>query len=126
MNALGYDIKDLLVAGGFGSYATNLFLNKEPVSPDNVITIYTTGGSNVSTLDLRTIRQDTAQIRVRNIAPTSGWELIELIRSYLQPLNNFTVNGSFIRSIDIMSGPEQIKFDEKDRIILVLNIKVNR
>ena len=128
MKPVAEDIAGIL-SGELGLlFANNLFVNKEPLSPDNVVTIYSTSGSPTElTYDKTTIKNDNTQIRVRNINPQTGWRLAIDIHNLLNGMSNVDLPDSgYLLNLLCISGPFQLTFDEKDRIILIINFEVKR
>ncbi|MDH7554328.1 MAG: minor capsid protein, partial [Spirochaetota bacterium] len=68
MNSPAYDIASMLAADTELGLVlgTNLFRNREPTSPDNVVTIFDYMGHNSLTLDKKTYSYSNVQICVRN------------------------------------------------------------
>ena len=129
MNAPSIDIKDLLEAEiSLGlTYATNLFIGKEPVNPANCVTIFdTTSIPPQLTLTSQGYEYPSVQIRVRNIDYLTGWNLIESIKNLLHGLNNISCNGYLITLIYCASGPVLLDWDEKSRARLIVNFNLQR
>lgn len=81
------------VAGGFGagSWSWPVFVGREPLVPDNVITAYDTGGGPAILYDLR---EPTVQVRVRANSYALGWEKANAAFSALvTPVTPATTDG---------------------------------
>jgi hypothetical protein len=128
MKPVAEDIVSLLDNELNLSFADNLFVNKEPLEPTNVVTIYSTSGAPTElTYDKKSIKNDNIQIRVRHSDPQLGWRLAIDIHDMLNGMSNVElVNSGYLINILCISGPFQLKFDEKGRIILVINFEVKR
>jgi len=102
MNSPSDDIKDRLVSiTSLGlTFASNLFIGREPATPANVATIYDTPGYGAAKSYLNDIQYErpSVQIRVRNVSYPAGWALINDI---MQQLHNtsFTIGGAFYTAV---------------------------
>lgn len=130
MRAVSDDIKDLLMAeSDLGlTFAENLFISREPLTPDDVVTLYdTTGGGINSTLAQDSnYRNESIQIRVRNHQATEAWKLINSITMALHGRANFECNGSLYLIIYCMSGPAFLTVDDQNRAIYIVNFDTQR
>ena len=130
MNSPSKDIKDMLVAeGSLGlTYATNLFIGKEPTKPKNCVTIFDTA-ERAPQLTL-TKGEDyfypSVQIRVRNTDYTIGWALIQDIRTSLHGRAQETWNGTLYSVIYCASGPALLDWDENHRVRFIINFNLQR
>lgn len=131
MNPTSKDIKDMLVAeSSLGlAYATNLFVGREPIKPNNCVTIFDTFGF-APQLTLEGGNDDyyypSIQIRVRNTSYSDAWTLINNIRDLLHGLANETWNGTLYTVIYCSSGPAMLDWDESDRVRLIINFNTQR
>jgi len=131
MNSPSQDIKDMLVADTDLSlvYATDLFIGKEPADPKNCVTIFDTGGAPPQ-LTMAGKGEDyfypSIQIRVRNTKYTTGWTLIQNIRTSLHGRAQETWNGTLYSGIFCSSGPALLDWDENHRVRFVINFNIQR
>jgi hypothetical protein len=130
MNSNSEDIKDLLEGeSSLGlSFATNLFIAKEPSSPDDCVTIFDTPGGQV---DLMPTKGDeyyrgNIQIRVRDNSQASAWELINDIVDFLHNKGNEEINDVKFTVIRCSNSPFQLDWDENNRIRLVTNFELQK
>jgi hypothetical protein len=130
MNASSIDIKDWLETNsGLGLlFAQNLFIAREPSTPDNTVTIYDTPGSP-DKHDMEgdsIICENSIQIRIRNKSYQTGWVLAEAIRDVLSPISNTTINSTKYLSIFHQNGPFVLEWDDNNRVILIMNFNIER
>jgi hypothetical protein len=130
VNAPSEDIKDILVAQSSLSltFTENLFVGKEPDSPDDCVTIFDTGEfpPQLTLAKGENYYYPTVQIRVRNNAYINGYNLISDIRDVLHALNHETWNSTVYELIECASGPEFLDWDENNRARFVVNFNIQR
>ena len=129
MNSPTEDIKDMLEAeSSLGlTFATDLFIGKEPSKPDNCVTLYDYGGRPPRlTFDRQNYYYPSVQVRVRNNDYRAGWALIQDIADFLHGLSNETLDGTLYTVIYVSSGPAFITWDGNSRAIFVVNLNVQR
>ena len=130
MNAPSIDIKDWLEANsGLGLvFATNLFISREPSTPDNTVTIYdTSAGADKPDMEGDSIiYNNSIQIRIRNKSYETGWVLADSIKDVLSPVSNITINSSKYLSIFHQNGPFVLEWDDNNRVILIMNFQIER
>jgi len=131
MNASSVDIKDLLVAeSSLGLvFATNLFIGKEPSTPDECATIFDTPGFPTQlTLDGGgdDYQYPSIQIRVRSNSYTDGWDLIQDITTALHGTSQETWNGTLYSVIMCSSGPALLDWDSNNRPRFIVNFNIQR
>lgn len=128
MNAPSVDVKDMLVDDTDLVFGTNLFISREPTSPNNCVTIYDTPGAP----DMLTLNKDekyeypSIQVRVRNVSYTDGWINLDEIRQSLHGRAHETWNGAYYTIIKVSSGPALLEYDDNGRVILVINFQIQR
>ena len=132
MNIPAKDVADLLAAQASLSltFATNVFVGREPASPDNCVTIFDTPGMPPQ-LTLGAKADDgyyypSIQIRVRNNSYEDGWDLVNAIKEYLHGLKNIEQGGSIYDVIRCTQEPFLLDWDENDRSRLVSTFNINR
>lgn len=128
MKPVAEDIVGLLDGELSLVFAENLFVNKEPISPDETVTLYSTSGSPTElTYDKAVIKNDNIQVRIRHSDSRLGWRLAIDIHDLLNGMSNVSlVDSGFLLNLLCISGPFQLKYDEKGRIIVVINFEVKR
>jgi hypothetical protein len=130
MNAPSIDIKDWLETNsGLGLvFATNLFISREPSTPDNTVTIYdTSAGADKPDMEGDSIiYNNSIQIRIRNKSYETGWVLADSIKDVLSPVSNITINSSKYLSIFHQNGPFVLEWDDNNRVILIMNFQIER
>lgn len=130
MNPASVDIKDLVEAdSGLGlTFATDLFIGREPAAPDNCVTIFDTPGGS----PMQTFKQGedyyypSIQIRVRNTNYLTGWDLINDIKVLLHNRAQETVNGTLYSVIICTQEPALLDWDENDRARFVTSFDLQR
>ena len=131
MNAPSKDICALLVLDNtLGlSFATNLYIAKEPVtSTANVVTVFD-GAASPPMLTMtkgENYYYDAVQIRVRNTGQPAGYALAFKIMESLHGRGQTTVNGTLYSVIYCSSGPALLGWDDNGRVIYVMNFEVQR
>ena len=114
-----------LEAEGVGTFAEDIHVSREPASPDNVVTLYDTGGSAPANYDIE-LRQPTIQVRVRHTSYTDAvakqeeiFEILNAIKTQVIGANTYL--GAWMTT-DILS----IGRDDNDRHLLTANYQVQR
>ena len=130
MDAPSVDIKDMLVADTSLSltFATNLFVGKEPGKPDNCVTIYDTPGfpPYLGLGGEVGYEYPSIQIIVRNTKQATAWNLIERIKDSLHGRNHQTWNGTLYMLIACSSGPALLEWDDNNNCKFVINFNIQR
>jgi hypothetical protein len=129
MNACSFDIKDMLVAdSALGLvYASNLFIGKEPATPNNCVTIFDSVGFKPQlTLDNQRYEYPSVQIRVRNSNYLDGWDMIEKIKTSLHGRAQETWNETLYSVIYCFISPTFLRWDENNRAQFVSTYNINR
>lgn len=106
MNAIAEDIKDLLVDESVGVFASTsdwgIYIEREPKTPDNCITIYDAAGTTPSRASDRTVKRmiySRVEIRVRGKTYNTAWDKLTDIIDILEHKTSFTKNGTFYSGI---------------------------
>jgi hypothetical protein len=125
-----FQISEILQADGVGTFATDIFVSKEPESPDNCITIYKTGGlpDNCLTVGNRTQEVHNFQVRVRNNNYLTGHTIMESVRTSIEKGIKTLVDsgGTNYFKIELSSLPFDLQRDTKNRAIIVANFSCMR
>jgi len=132
MNAPSYDICEMIEAYGESSgisltFATNLFMGREPSSPKDCVTVFDTPGFSPY-LGLTSVGYEypSVQIRVRSTKYTTGWALIEQIKNALHGRSHETWNGSLYTVIYCASGPALLDWDDSGNCRFIVNFHLQR
>lgn len=129
MNATSIDIKDMLVAQvALGlTFATNLFVGKQPATPDNCVTIFDTPGFRTEqTNDSGLYNQPGVQIRVRNNDYVTGYNLAKAIETYLLSVQNETWNTTMYTVFISNSGVFFMQWDDNSNAEFIINFDIQR
>lgn len=129
MNPTSEDIKDILVAESSLAlvFGTNLFIGKEPSTPDNCVTIFdTVVAEPIITLNKGTIERPSFQIRVRNNSYLNGYSVIQSIANTLHTRAHELWNGTTYMVIYILNGPTMLDWDENNRVRFIVNFNTQR
>jgi len=129
MNAPSEDLKDMLEAdSALGlTFAENLFIGKEPITPHNCVTIYDEIGNTPNlAMDGTTYYYPIVQIRVRNIGYKEGWTLINNIMLSLHGRANETWNDALYAVIYCSSGPALLTWDDNEFVKFIVNFNLQR
>jgi hypothetical protein len=129
MNAPAIDVRDMLLAESTLdlTYATNLFVGKEPTKPADCVTIYDTFGIPMQlNLETQGYEYPSIQIRVRNTSYENGWAIAEEIKNLLHGRAQQTWNGTLYSVIYCYSGPTFLDWDDSGRVHFVINFNLQR
>jgi hypothetical protein len=130
VNAPSEDVKDILEADGSLSltFPTNLFIGKEPDTPDTCVTIFDTGEfpAMLTMIKGENYFYPTIQIMVRDNGYTAGYTLISNIRDALHGVSHETRNNAVYEVIYCVSGPQLLDYDSHNRARFVANFNLQR
>lgn len=129
MNASSVDIKDYLESSASATglvFNTDLFISREPETPDAVVTIYDTTGEDAQAN--YEYRRPNIQVRVRSPIQDyiTGHATAESIFNALHGLANITINSTRYIGIWAMGDINLIMWDENDRAIFTINFRIHR
>ena len=136
MNASSKDIRDILEACGesseyddlvFSGTGITVFIGREPSTPINSVTIFDTPGFSPY-LGLTSVGYEypSIQIRVRNNAYLTGWDLINDIKTVLHGLNGEIEGTTTYHLIECMLDPFLLDWDTQDRARFVCSFNCQR
>lgn len=138
MDTPSKNIKDMLVAASALSLVagTNLFIGREPIKPNNTVTILDTAGTGAS-LDFDkndpndpndNDRYEYAeiQIRIRNTSYETGMNLARKIISLLHNRGNEVINQTKVTLIQSVDSPFLLDWDDNNRARIVTNFEVQQ
>jgi len=132
MNPTSQDIAAILAAEVSLALVlgTNLFVGKEPATPDDSVTIFDIpGGAPLLTLGGKgggDYFHPSIQIRVRNNAYLTGWDLINDIKTVLHGLNGEIEGTTTYHLIECMLDPFLLDWDTQDRARFVCSFNCQR
>lgn len=130
MQATSIDIKDMILdESSLGlTFAKDLFIGKEPSSPNNCVTIFDTPSFPPLTTLGNDVKYEypSVQIRVRNTEYQAGWNLLNTIKDLLHGRGQETWNGTLYTSIICISTPTLLDWDENNRARFIINVNIQR
>jgi hypothetical protein len=120
-----YDIALYLESIGIGVFADTLHVSREPAGPDDVVTLYDTGGTPLLT-DHDELREHTIQIRVRSTEYLDGYQkqqdIFEAFLGFLPvDIGDYNYPGLWATT-DILP----IGRDDNDRFLFTCNYRALR
>jgi hypothetical protein len=128
MNASSTDILTLIEASTDLVAGTDLFISKEPDSPDNCVTVYDRTGGLID-LDLDKVhgmRRSSVQVRIRNKSYQNGFAQAEDIVELLHGAEPQNINGTYYNLIQCANEPQFLAYDDNDRVIIIANFNITR
>jgi len=130
VNPVTEDVKDILVADpDLGLvFATNLFVGKEPDSPDACVTIYDTGGfpPQLTLTKGEDYYRSSFQVRVRDRVYLDAWEMANDIKVLLHGKSHETWNGTSYEVLVCTGEPTMIGYDLSNRVLFTVNFTAQR
>ena len=130
MNPCSVDISDILEAeSSLGLIlGENLFIGKEPDSPNNCVTIFDTPGfpPQLTYIQGENYFYPSIQIRVRNIDYLDGWEMVNDIKNLLHGRGQETWNGTLYSVIVCVAEPSLLDWDKNGRAHFVITFNIQR
>jgi hypothetical protein len=129
MNSPAKDIATILESSSSALglvLGTDLFVFEEPSSPDEVVTIYDTGG--IAPHPNYEYLSPSVQIRVRGkkFDTQGAYTICEGIRNVLHGLINQIIGGARYVQILAMGDIISLGFDENNRPVYTVNFEINR
>ena len=121
LNSPAIDISSFLQAQGIGTEGTDLFISREPASPDMTITITDTGGFPPNPKYLRD--EPTIQVRVRGNKNdyNSAWNKMQEIKDVMLGAQPQLLNGTDYVLFVLATDPISLGFDESSRPLIISN-----
>src|SRR5688572_21377715 len=122
------DVAGYLVDNGFGSLGGTgqwaVYVGREPVKPDNVVTVYDSGGGIINA-DAQ-MYEPTIQIRVRSLDYEAGYARAEAMRDLLiLPTARLIGDWRYV-GFWLVSDVTKFGHDEKDRNLFSVNFRAHR
>lgn len=107
---------------------SNLFVNQEPTSPDNCVTIIDIPSwpPDLNLDGSSSFVYSTIQIQIRNLTDEGGKTFGEQIVNLLQGKNNFTVNGTLYHACICIAEFALLDWDEKNRARYTSTFEIQR
>lgn len=124
MNSLSIDIISILKTQNPDEFSDNIFVGKEPILPNDCITIYDTGG--VEQNPKLALDDATLQIRSRNIDYAKGFSKLSKVKLAIEGLGKTVLDNSVILGVWCNSNIAFMKYDVNDRAIFTINVRVIR
>lgn len=121
------DIAQILQTASIGTFAEDIFVNKEPDGPnepDKTVTIYNYGGAD----PVANIRLDYPSVQIRVRGAMNGYaeaeQRVQSIKNLLIAASQQTINSNVYVGFWMKGDTIFLKFDEKLRPIFVTNWRV--
>lgn len=109
--------------GGSGSWP--IYVGREPRVPDNVVTVYDTGGGPA--VKVPDLRDPTVQVRVRGDDYSNAWAKANQAYEFLTQEIGYPIDEGLILSWLALGDINYIgREEEKDRPLFTLNLSVLR
>ena len=126
MNPTSKDIRDLLISDS--SFGDDIYIGKEPLKPNNCITIFDTPGEPPDQMFTQgeIYNRPSIQFRVRNKSYSQAWDEINAIKVFLHNHEQVTINGTLYTMIRCAQEPALLDWDENDRCRFVTTFKIQR
>ncbi len=130
MNPVSVDIMSILesdsslgISSGF-----NAFIGREPVKPNNCITIFDTPGRTAATVAEKGSEYfyETAQIRIRNASYETGYSIAKTIADYLNGIAHITEDSTVYELITVNNGPFFLEYDDNENVKFIINLEIQR
>jgi hypothetical protein len=130
MNGSAEDMSSVLVLSSSALNlieGTDLFISREPDSPNAVVTIYDTGGGEPSS-GTENNEFPTIQVRVRGAVMDyeGAYDLIASIKDIIHNLASQTINNTKYIGVWASSDIIPLGYDTNDRPILTINFRIHR
>jgi len=129
MNFASEDIKDMLEDSTLGlTFASNLFIGRNPKSPDNTVTIFDTEGfAPEPTLDKDVMLYNSSvMLHIRNNKYEVGLTLAHNIMDHLHSRAQEEWNGTLYTAIRAAGEPALLSWDDNERAIFSINFNMKR
>lgn len=119
------DLADILQNNSIGTLGVNIFVSKEPETPDSCVTLYVFGGLPDQCLNSTNTEQYNFQVRVRSKKNDylDGYTLMDSIRALFEK-QTYTLTDSLYSTdyrIYALGLPIDLQRDTKQRPIVVMD-----
>jgi SH3-like domain-containing protein len=112
----------------FGSFAGSqpwaVYVDREPLEPSDVVTVYNTGG--LPDAIINDVEEPSIQVRVRSADGNGAWQKAMAAVSALQSALSVPVEGGQVVQWVALGGPLQIGRDDADRALFTVNFRMMR
>ncbi|OED34596.1 hypothetical protein AB832_07160 [Flavobacteriaceae bacterium (ex Bugula neritina AB1)] len=116
------EVKHTGLAGRSG---VDLFIDREPATPNDCVTIFNTGGSEQN--PNYTIDTGTVQVRIRGISYDEAYRKIRNITNVLQSLDGYrTMAGELLVGCWVTTPVFPLPHDDNNRFIFVVNLRLTK
>ncbi len=124
--SVAYDVSTILSGAGLGVLGTDLFLHREPDSPNNCVTIYGTGQWKQPEIDYN-YEYPSVQVRVRRKAGDYKRGELEVMMR-MNALHGYvgTIGSTKYHVIIVTNGPIYMGEDGSGRPRWVFNCEIHR
>ena len=129
MNPTSVDIKNMLEDDSTLGlvFGTNLFIGREPPSPDSCVTIWDTPGfPQQLTAQGERYFYPSVQLRIRDLVYPTGWALANDIVQALHARAHETWNATLYSLIRCKGEPVFLDIDENERCRFIINFDIQR
>jgi len=117
------DIAEILETNSIGVLGVDIFVSKEPNSPDDCITLYTFGGLPDQCFTSVSTEQVNFQVRVRNKNYIDGYTMLDSVRALLEKQTYTLINSPDTTDYRIyaIGLPIDLQRDTTNRPIVVMD-----
>jgi len=133
MNPASQDLKDILVGAGVGTFAGTsgwaIYISQEPASPDEVVTLYDSGGPEpLYLMDDTDLFRPNLQARIRGAAGgyLEAWAKAQEVADTLGHLAPQTIGGTWYAGVWQQTEVTFLRYDDNNRPVLTVNFRIRR
>jgi len=121
-NAVG--IKDILVSASVGTFGTDIFIGKLPLTPDLAVGIMQSGGKSPNPLFLVDFPSIQVMVRGKPNDYQGAIAKIQAVKDALLGLPVQTINGDKWSRINIIGDINNLGYDDLNRITFSINFSL--
>lgn len=127
MNPVNEDMKDVIVAAGYGTFGTDLFVGVLPDTPNLCVALIESGSWREPEPN-PDLEYPTMQVLVRGGTNEylKARDKMEDIYAHLRDIGQVTVGTTFYGGVWCSSGPTSIGRDERERPVFSANFRFMR
>ena len=120
------ELANYLANQGFGTLGTDIFVNKLPETPDDVIAVVRSGSRPpVQVLSGEIVIDEVGiQVQVRGTSVADTFQKISSIRDTLIQLYNTQVGAYNVLGVISVGTPLVLRWDERNRVVYIANFDV--
>jgi len=134
MSLVSDNIKDLLETETSLRFGIDLFIGREPETPNNVVTLFDTPDKGRLSFynrkdvngNLNKYEYAGCQVRIRNLEYDKAIEKAESIVNVLHNRGNEKVGNTTITLIEALDNPFLFDWDKNNRARVVVNLAIQR